>query len=105
MYPAGGIAKLRVIAVPSSGTNGVQKVEFQFDSPATVVTATAVSGVPNAYEAPYTVPSSPDGTVVNVHVVATSVSGNTSDISTPFTTVTGSFITAPPPLPPPHTPH
>src|SRR5439155_15557078 len=72
--------------------NGVAGVVFNFGDPAVQVTATPVSGVADTYEAAFTVPVVADGTVIDVRAVATSIGGNSADLSTSFTVYAGDVI-------------
>jgi Bacterial Ig-like domain/F5/8 type C domain len=94
VYPPGGVAKLRVYAKGNTTANGVVSVEFQIGDPATIVTASPVSGVSDNYEATYTLPAAADGTAVPIRAVARSVGGNTSDLSTSIVLYAGTLFTA-----------
>ncbi len=94
IVPAGGSAKLRVYAKGNTVANGVAKVEFFVGDPATVIAATAVSGVADNYEATCTVPSASDGTTVPIRAVATSVAGNAADIVSTLTLYNGAMFSA-----------
>src|SRR5436305_13790514 len=98
MFPAGYNAKLRVFALgnnPGNAQNGIQKVEMFVGESATPLTAAAVAGLANYYEATYPIPSDAvAGSTISVRAVATNVSGSTEGASTTFSVVTGSTITA-----------
>ncbi|MGZ8810455.1 MAG: hypothetical protein ACXW29_04875, partial [Thermoanaerobaculia bacterium] len=90
MYPVGFAAKLGLLAVGSSPTNGVQKVEFFVDGSTTPISATRV-GTTNQWEASYTIPDRPDGTVITIRGVATSVGGNPADLASKITVIVPSL--------------
>ncbi|HSP14146.1 MAG TPA: Ig-like domain-containing protein [Thermoanaerobaculia bacterium] len=90
MYPAGYPAPLRVFAkgvLVGGVLNGVQKVEFFANGSTTPIPAAAVTGVPDQYEASYTIPALADGTVIPVKAVATSASGAASDLTTQISVI------------------
>jgi len=97
MYPAGAAAKLRVFALGNdagNAANGIQKIELFAGDSTTPITATATSGLPNHYEAAYTVPAADDGTATTIRAVATNTAGLSSEVVTQIVTVTGTTISA-----------
>ncbi|MGZ8833897.1 MAG: hypothetical protein ACXW19_11960, partial [Thermoanaerobaculia bacterium] len=90
MYPVGFAAKLGLLAIGSSPTNGVQKVEFFVDGSTTPISATRI-GTTNQWEASYTIPDRPDGTVITIRGVATSVGGNPADLASKITVIVPSL--------------
>ncbi len=97
LLPAGVAAKLRVYAIGNDAgnpANGVQKVELFVGDATTPIVASAVSGLPNHYEATYTIPAdTADGTEIAVRALVTNTAGLQSDMTTRVTVVTGTILT------------
>jgi len=98
LFPAGYSAKLRMYAIGNNvgnGSNGIQKVEFFINGSNTPITGAPVSGLANYYEATFPIPSDATaGTQFAVRGVATNASGLSNDVSSSFTVVAGTKITA-----------
>jgi hypothetical protein len=87
MYPPDFTARLRLHAVGTSPANGVQSVQFIVDG--ATITASRV-GTTDFWEAPFTIPDRPDGTILTARAVATSVAGNSADLTARIVVITQS---------------
>jgi hypothetical protein len=96
LYPAGFAAKLRVNAIGNATgntSNGIQKIEMFVNESTSPLIATAVSGLPNYYEATYTIPAGAvDGTTISVRAVATNVAGSQESTLTTFKVISGRVL-------------
>ncbi|HEU4886969.1 MAG TPA: Ig-like domain-containing protein, partial [Thermoanaerobaculia bacterium] len=87
IYPVGHGAKFRVLAKAANAQNPIQKVEVLITDTAGVTstyTATAVSGVTDAYEYAHPIPDVADGTVYTVRAIASAISGTTAMVDSSF---------------------
>jgi hypothetical protein len=91
MLPYPYTFKPQIVATPPNATNILQKVELLLldasGSTLSRVTATAVSGVANTFEAPVTVPDAAEGTSFTLRALATTVSGTTALADSTFSVV------------------
>ena len=91
VFPAGVSTRLLVYALGNNAgnaANGVQKVELFVDESTTPIVATAVSGQPNYYEAPFTIPAAAAAnSTISIRAVVTNASGLSEQMSTSLTVI------------------